>query len=91
MADANFDYTYISAAGSAALKAQGGQLGKAIINGPYTGTVTLYDNPTGTSSATIAVFGTPSLVPNSVGVDLSFHKGLYYVATGTPSLTVTFR
>jgi hypothetical protein len=91
MADANFDYKYISAAGSAVLKSQGGQLGLAIINGPYTGTVTLFDNATGTSASTIAVYGTPSLVPNSVGAPLSFHNGLYYVATGTPSITVTFR
>ncbi len=88
--DASFDYKYISAAGSAVLKAQGGSLGNVIINGPYTGTVTFFDNAAGTSSATIATFGTPSFVPAIVNMELAFHRGLYYVATGTPSITVTF-
>lgn len=91
MADANFDYKYITAAGSALLNNQGGQIGKVIINAPFTGTVTFFDNASGTSSATVATFGTPTQAPVSVPIEASYHKGLYYLATGTPNLTVTFR
>lgn len=91
MADATFDYKYIAAAGSGVLKSMPGQLGLAMINSAYTGTVTLFDNPSGTSVSTICVYGTPSLSPNSVGAPLSFHNGLYYVATGTPNVTVTYK
>ena len=86
--NSGYDFYRISAAGSAVIRAHATIL-HAVNVEISTGTVTLYNNASGTSSAVIGVFGGGAAVANTFVCDYNLNKGLYYVATGTPLMTLS--
>lgn len=86
--DNGYEYKHINAAGSAVLRARPSVLHTINVH-VATGTVILYDNASGTSTAIMGTFGGGAAVANSFVFDAQLKQGLYYLATGTPSMTVT--
>lgn len=83
------EYRRISAAGSATLHTGAAILDRVTVQ-VSTGTVTLYDNASGTSSD--IVLETPTVTaPVTLSLEAQLKNGLYYVATGTPVVTVTIK
>ena len=85
---AMFEYERINAAGSGALRAVPSLLHTINVEAS-TGTITFYDNATGTSAAVVAVVGGGAATPETLTYDCQLRNGLYYVATGTPAATLT--
>jgi len=90
MPNSGFDYLVISAAGSAVVKNIPSRVTGFYVNSAYTGTVVLHDNAAGTTTATPITIGTPTQSPLAHALDIGFKHGIYYVATGTPSVTLFF-
>lgn len=90
MGNAGFDYKRINAAGSAVIKDFSTRIVGYHINSAYVGTVQLYDNAAGTSSANPITIGTPTATPFGQQLDIGFHRGCYYVASGTPDITLFY-
>jgi hypothetical protein len=86
--DNGYEYKRISAAGSAALRAVPSVLHTITVEAS-TGTVTFYDNASGTSAQVVATVGGGAASPETFVYDAQLRRGLYYLATGTPVLTVT--
>lgn len=90
MPNTGFDYKVISAAGSGVVKDFPSTVKGYHVNGAYTGTVVLHDHPSGTTATTPLTIGTPTATPMAQSLNVGFKKGIYYVATGTPTLTLFF-
>lgn len=86
--DSGYEYKRITGAGSAALRAIPSVLHTVTVEAS-TGTVTLYDNASGTSAQVVATVGGGAASPATFTYDAQLRRGLYYVATGTPVLTLT--
>lgn len=90
MANSGFDFLRVTAAGSAVIRNIPSRVTGFYVNSAYTGTVVLHDNPLGTTTSTPLTIGTPSQTPLAHEMNLGFKKGIYYVATGTPDVTLFF-
>jgi hypothetical protein len=88
--NSGFDYKVISAAGSAVIKNIPGRVTGYHVNGAYVGTVVLHDNAAGTTTITPLTIGTPNAYPSAPELNVGFKQGIYYVASGTPTITVFF-
>ena len=89
-----FNYTYIGTVGTIVLKDISARVGRLAIPGTYVGTVELYDcvGTAGTAATNIiGTFGLPlTNVMRSLELDITTHRGLVYVATGTPNVLLAW-
>lgn len=83
-----FSYSRITAAGSGVLRNRPALFHTANVE-ISTGTIVLYDNASGTSSAVVATLGGGAAIANTFVYDVNLTQGLYYVATGTPTATLS--
>lgn len=90
MPNTGFDYKVVSAAGSGVVKDFPSTVRGYHVNGVFTGTVVLHDHPSGTTATTPLTIGTPATLPASPQLNVGFKRGIYYVATGTPNVTLFF-
>lgn len=85
-----FQYKRISGTtiGTTVIKAN--YLKNVIIGNNKVGTVTLYDDASGTSSAVLTSISNSSSVPASISFDTRLRNGLVAVAEGTTDLLITY-
>lgn len=85
--NSGFEYLQVTAAGSAVVKDRSSRLQAVVCNSDFTGTVIFYDNATGTSSTQIATVANPGGAV-TLNYAAQTREGIYYLATGTPAITV---
>lgn len=86
-------YLNINAAGTVAIRTIPSHVKTITIGAPYVGTVVFHDAATtgGTAAGNaVLTVGTPSITPVTLTPNLSLGKGIVYVATGTPVITLGF-
>lgn len=80
-----------TAAGTTTIKANETRLHAVVIGDSKTGTITVYDNATGTASGYFQAFNNNiGTIPQSVLVDAQFRKGLTVVLGGTVDMTFVY-
>jgi len=86
-----FSHKNIVAAGTTNLKTNYGLLEAAHMSTPFVGTVEIYDQASGTSDATLVqTIGTPSAFPVTLNFHARMKNGITIVATGTPTVLITY-
>lgn len=84
-----YEWKRVIAAGSATLH-DGATVLHMVTPQASTGTVTIYDSASGTSSNIVAVVGGGPLTNGpALEFDAQLKRGCYYLATGTPIVTIT--
>lgn len=79
----------ISAAGTVPLRANPTMLHSVNVE-ISTGTIAIY-NHAGTTTNLVGVFGGGAAIAQSFICDYEMNQGLFYIATGTPSATLSIR
>lgn len=84
-------YANLAGSGTTHVAAAAGVLGTLVVNKSVdTATITIYDDPAGTSGAKIATITLSGTVPVALHYGVSFNTGLTIVASGATDITIIY-